>query len=128
MDAYGLFTKPENVTLPDGNILNFAGRDNAAVVRDLTSTARKYINNEYADYLRMFIEAILDDRYLEEMKFDSDFDTIDAENENLRADINEIENILSDYEENVFTKKTRLYRKDLDAMLKALHGITREVV
>lgn len=117
MDAYGYFCRPENIRLPDGNLIDFKGRDADSVVRELTDTARKYVNDEYADFLQMFVTAAL-----------SDCEYIESENEDLRATLDEIESVLQQYESKVFDRKTRLYRKDLDAMLKAVHSLINEVI
>lgn len=121
MDCYGYFCRPENITLPDGTRFDFNRNDAESIVRDLTDTARRYINDEYADYLKMFLEAALSDQALKEKMFDSDCEYIESENEELRDALNEIES-------KVFDAKKRLMRKDLDAMLKAVHSLINEVI
>lgn len=128
MDAYGYFCRPEIVQLPDGTRFDFNRNDAGSIVRDLTDTARKYINDEYADYLKMFLETALSDQALKEKKFDSDCEYIEAENEDLRSTLDEIESVLHQYESKVFDVKKHLMRKDLDAMLKAVHSLINEVI
>lgn len=128
MDCYGLFCTAENITLPDGTYFDFNRNDAASIVRDLTDTARKYINDEYADYLKMFLKCALSDQALKEKQFDSDCEYIESENEEYRDALNEIESILQQYETKVFDAKKKLMRKDLDAMLKAVHGLINEVI
>lgn len=129
MNAWGLYNgKPAVIRLPDGNIIDFNGSDDETNVRELTDTARKYINDEYADFLKIYLESVLYDYRLEEKKFNSDFDAYEGENEALRDTLNEIESTLQLYESKVFDAKKRLMRKDLDAMLKAIHGLINEVI
>jgi len=128
MDAYGYYCRSEIIRLPDGNLIDFNGREDQSVVRELTDTARKYINDDYADFLQMFLDGLLRDVRLEEMRFNSDFDAAEEENEGYRATLNEIENTLQEYKTKVFDHKTKLYRKDLDAMLKCVHGLINEVI
>ena len=128
MDCYGCYCRAENITLPDGTRFDFNRDDAGTIVRDLTDTARKYVNDEYADYLKMFLEAALSDQKLKEMEFDSDCEYIESENEELRAALDEIESVLQQYESKVFDTKKRLMRKDLDAMLKAVHSLINEVL
>lgn len=128
MDAYGYFCRPENIQLPDGTRFDFNRNDAESIVRDLTDTARKYINDEYADYLKMFLESALSDQALKEKKFDSYCEYTESENEGYRDALNEIEFILQQYESKVFDVKKQLMRKDLDAMLKAVHSLINEVI
>lgn len=128
MDCYGYYCRSENITLPDGTRFDFNRNDAESIVRDLTDTARRYINDEYADYLKMFLEGALSDQALKEKKFDSDCEYIENENEDLRATLDEIESTLQQYESKVFDTKKRLMRKDLDAMLKAVHSLINEVI
>lgn len=123
MDAYGLFCTAVNITLPDGTYFDFNRNDSASIVRDLTDTARKYINDEYADYLKKLLEYAL-----KEKPFNSDYEYIESENEEYRDALNEIESVLQQYETKVFDTNKRLMRKDLDAMLKAVHGLINEVI
>ena len=128
MDAYGCYCRAENITLPDGTRVDFNRNEVGSIVRDLTDTARKYINDEYADYLKMFLEGALSDQRLEEKKFDSDCEYIESQNEEYRDALNEIESVLQQYESKVFDVKKRLMRKDLDGMLKAVHSLINEVI
>lgn len=128
MDAYGLFCTAVNITLPDGTYFDFNRNDTASIVRDLTDTARKYINDEYADYLQKLLKYALNDQALKEKQFNSDYEFIESENEDLRTTLDEIESVLQQYETKVFDAKKKLMRKDLDAMLKAVHGLINEVI
>lgn len=128
MDAYGYYCRPQIITLPDGNKLDLNRSEAESIARELIDTARKYINEEYADFLQMFIESALSDQALEEKKFDSDCEYIEAQNEEYRDALDEIESVLQQYEYKVFDKKSRLCRKDLDSMLKAVHSLINEVI
>lgn len=58
--------------------------------RDITDLCRKYISDDVADY----VSAVLSDKKFEEemaqMEFDSDFTTIEMENEELRNYLDDI--------------------------------------
>lgn len=126
-DPYGLFCRSTVIPLPDGNTIDL-NTDGETAVRFMADIMRKYINHEFAEYFEMFSRAIMYDAELAEKEFDSDYEHIEGENEEYRDALNEIESVLQQYESKVFDKKSRLYRKDLDAMLKAVHGIINEVI
>lgn len=128
MDAYGYFCRPEIIELPDGKRIDFNGRNPHSVVQELTDTARKYINEQYADFLKMYLDTALSDQALKEKMFDSDCEYIEGENEELRDALNEVESIMQQYETKVFDVKKRLMRKDIDAMIKAIRSTIQEVL
>lgn len=128
----------EIVHLPNNDMYMFTNRSYADITRDFVSTARQYINDEYADSLQRYLNILMitdndccdDCPYMDELEelrasVDSSAEETEAERDELLTVIDDINIVLKKYKKK-FDNKLRLSRLDIDPLLKQLQDIVQE--
>ena len=88
----------------------------------------KYMGYDFSEFIRDKIDSVEESKYLEELKFNSDFEVYEAENESFRDTLNEILSIVQQYQYNVENKNEPFSRKKVFPLLEKLCDLVNEVV
>lgn len=98
---------PTNITMPNGDVVTLGfSQDLEALEREALDVIEKYCGSEFT---RWYISETV-----------ATWEYADA--------FREIADILYEYCTKVFDKKSKLYRKDIDSMMKAIGGIVDEMI
>lgn len=124
----------EIIHLPNSDVYMFANRSYSDIIKDYTTVARQYVNDEYASSLERFLNSIVEqsgtdcefcDYRESDVDTDIDNDELTAERDELLSTVNNVINILKKYDLR-FSRKFRLSRLDIEPLMKELHAIVDE--
>ena len=88
----------------------------------------KYIGHDFSEYVRGIFEDTERTNYLEKLKFDSDFEVYEAENECFRDTLNEILSIVQQYQYGVEHKNEPFSRKRVFQLLENICDLIEGVI
>ena len=114
---------PNNITLKNGAVVTIGFHENE--IPEILEVVRDFCGFEFWRYANEKIAEMTD---YETMRFNSDFDAYEGQNEEYADAFREIANILFEYRTKVFEKKTKLYRKDVESMMNAIGGIVDDMI
>ena len=112
----------EHITLPGGEIYltDFNTRDICDVVSD-------FCGEDFAAGVQRKIEELQDAADYEMLKFNSDFEAYEAENETFRDTLQEIESLLQQYEYKI-ERGQRFTRTDVFKLFNEIHKLIGDVI
>ena len=110
---------PTNITMKNGDIVTLGfSQDNEALEREALDVIEKYCGS---DFVRWYVsETVATWKY--------DPEDYEGQNEEYADAFREIANILYEYHTKVFDKKSRLMRKDVESMMKAISDVVDEMI
>ena len=111
----------EYVNINGKNVLIF---NNNCIVEEI----EKHMGHDFSEFIRDKIDSVEESKYLEELKFNSDFEAYEAENESFRDTLNEILSIVQQYQYNVEHKNEPFSRKKVFPLLEKICDLVNEVV
>ena len=88
----------------------------------------KYMGHDFSEYIRNIFEDTEKTNYLEKLKFDSDFEAYEAENECFRNTLNELLSIVKQYKRDVESKKEPFSRKRVFKLLEIICDLIENVI
>lgn len=111
--------------MPDGRkeLINF-DTDNDYVI-DLV---KRYCGDNFATMLSGYIKSLQDKADYETLKFNSDFEAYEAENEEFRDALNEIESLLQQYEYGLERGSEKFSRKRIESLFSDIHMTIEGVI
>lgn len=113
---------PTNITMANGDVVTLGfSQDLEALEREALDVIEKYCGSDFA---RWYIsETVATWEYDPDEKA-----SYESQNEEYAEAFREIADILFEYRTKVFDKKSKLYRKDIDSMMKAIGGIVDDMI
>lgn len=110
---------PTNITMKDGDVITLGfSQDNEALEREALDVIEKYCGS---DFVRWYVSETV-------ATWEIDPEDYEGQNEEYADAFREIANILYEYRTKVFDKKSRLMRKDVESMMKAIGGIVDDMI
>ena len=110
---------PTNITMKDGDVITLGfSQDNEALEREALDVIEKYCGS---DFVRWYVSETV-------ATWEYDPEDYEGQNEEYADAFREIANILYEYRTKVFDKKSRLMRKDIENMMKAIGGIVDDMI
>ena len=88
----------------------------------------KHMGHDFSEYIRNIFEDTERTNYIEKLKFDSDFEAYEAENESFRDTLNEISSIVQQYQYNVEHKNEPFSRKKVFQLLENICDLIEGVI
>ena len=129
-DIYESYTS-EIIKTPDNEQYMFSNCSYSDIIRDYTTVARQYVNDEYAVSLGRFMNSLVEQSGTDcefcDYKYDAE--TADVENDELTAERDELRNVVDDVIDLLkkydlrFSHKFRLGRLDVEPLMKELHAV-----
>ena len=115
--------------MPDGKteLLDMEGVSDRDL-NNILDVISRYCNDDLARILSNYIKELRDIADYETLKFNSDFEAYEAENEDFRNTLNEIESILQQYEYKVERGEEKFSRKRVFAIFGDIHELIDEVI
>jgi hypothetical protein len=105
--------------MKDGDVITLGfSQDNEALEREALDVIEKYCGS---DFVRWYISETV-------ATWEYDSEDYEGQNEEYADAFREIANILYEYRTKVFDKKSRLMRKDVESMMKAIGGIVDDMI
>ena len=111
------------VELPRGEKFITDWNDN-----DIENVVADFCGEEFARGLMECIRDLEDAADYETLKFNSDFEAYEAENETFRTTLQEIESLLQQYEYKIERGEKRFTRADVWKLFEEIHGLISEVI
>lgn len=113
---------PTNITMKGGEVITLGFSED---YEELELEAQKVIENYCgSEFSRWYTQNTLAPWERE----NDDPENFEAQNEEYAEGFREISNILYEYRTKVFEVKSKLYRKDLEAMMSAIGSIVDEMI
>ena len=118
----GIYSKPRVINLPRGEkyITDFNSEDIYRICCD-------FCGEDFAAGVAETIEDLQDAADYETLKFNSDMDAYEAENETFRNTLQEIESLLQQYENKV-ERGQRFTRVDVFKLFEEIHKLIGDVI
>lgn len=111
----------EYVNINGKNVLIF---NNNCIVEEI----EKHMGHDFSAFIRNILDNAEESNRLAELKFNSDFEVYEAENESFRDTLNEISSIVQQYQYNVEHKNEPFSRKKVFPLLEKICDLVNEVV
>ena len=113
------------ITLPDNEkfIIDFENND-----RDIENVVADFCGEEFATELMNYIDGLKDKADYEELKFNSNMGAYEAENENFRTALCDIDSLLQQYEYKLERGSEAFSRKRVFKLFEEIHRLIGEVI
>lgn len=112
---------PTNITMKGGEVITLGfSQDYEELDQEALKVIENYCGEEFS---RWYIQ-----NTLAPWERDNDPENFEAQNEEYAEGFREIANILYEYRTKVFEVKSKLYRKDLEAMMSAIGSIVDDMI
>lgn len=113
---------PNNITLKNGAVVTIGFHENE--IPEILEVVRDFCGFEFWRYANEKIAEMTD---YETMRFNSDFDAYEEENEQFRNTLQEIESLLQQYEDKL-DHGGRVSRKAVERLFEQIHDQIKEVI
>ena len=113
------------ITLPDKEkfIIDFENGD-----RDIENVVADFCGEEFATELMNYIDGLKDRADYEELKFNSDMEAYEGENESFRTALCDIDSLLEQYEYKLERGSEAFSRKRVFKLFEEIHRLIGEVI